>query len=101
MAASKSDVVETKLADGTSIYVEATRLGGETDVARAIPSFDGVTASVTRIATTLKDALREVECHRASMQFGLEIGLESGELTALLVKGTGTANLTITIEWGE
>jgi hypothetical protein len=31
---------------------------------------------------------------------GLEVGLESGNLTALLVKGTGTANLKLILEWG-
>ena len=32
---------------------------------------------------------------------GVQVGIESGKLTALLVKGTGNANLKITLEWGE
>ena len=45
--------------------------------------------------------LQKVKPRAASVEFGLEIGIESGQLTALLVKGTGTANLKITLEWGE
>ena len=43
---------------------------------------------------------QKVKPRKASVELGLEVGLESGHLTALLVKGTGTANLKLTLEWG-
>lgn len=98
---SRPDIVEAKLANGASIYIEATNLGGEANVARTIPSFEGVTNAVAGIATSLKETLQQVQFRKASLEFGLEVGIESGQLTALLVKGTGTANLKITVEWGE
>ena len=96
----RADIVEAKLANGALIHIEATNLGGETDVVRTIPSFEGVTDAVAGIAASLKETLQQVQFRRASLEFGLEVGIESGQLTALLVKGTGTANLKITVEWG-
>ena len=32
---------------------------------------------------------------------GIEVAVESGQLTALIVKGSGKANLEITMEWGK
>lgn len=33
------------------------------------------------------------------MKYGLAIGIEQGSLVAAIVRGTGTANLEITLEW--
>jgi hypothetical protein len=49
----------------------------------------------------LTTALKKVKPKKASVEFGLEVAVESGKLTTLLVKGTGTANLKIALEWGE
>jgi len=35
------------------------------------------------------------------VEFGLEVALESGQLTAVLVKGSAKANLKITLEWAS
>jgi hypothetical protein len=36
---------------------------------------------------------------RGTVEFGIDVGVESGALTALVVKGTGTATLKVTLEW--
>jgi hypothetical protein len=99
--ATRTDIKPAKLANGSTIYIEVTSLGGEVDVARSIPSFEGVTEAIEGIAGTLKESLDRVKPRKASLEFGLEVAMESGQLTALLVKGSGTAHLTITLEWGE
>jgi hypothetical protein len=45
--------------------------------------------------------LEKVKPKKASVEFGLEVAVESGKLTTLLVKGASTANLKITLERGE
>ncbi len=95
------NIVEAKLANGATVYIDATPLGGEADVARTIPSFDGVTQAIEGIADSLKGTLDRVKPRKASLEFGVEVAVESGQLTALLVKGSGTANLKVTLEWGE
>ncbi len=47
----------------------------------------------------MHSALARVKPTKASVELGLEIGVEAGQLTALLVKGTGKANLKITLQW--
>jgi hypothetical protein len=64
-------------------------------------SFDGVVDSIKAITQQLTGALQEVKPDKASLEFGVDIGIESGQLTALLVKGTGSATLKITLEWGK
>ena len=99
--ANKTEVVKALLADGTSISIQATSLGGEERVAFGIPPFKEVTDTVEALANAIVTTLKKVKPRAASVEFGVQVGIESGKLTALLVKGTGNANLKITLEWGE
>jgi hypothetical protein len=98
---SHQEMVPVELAGGAKMQVEATRLGGEEDVAFNVLAFQDVTDTVESIAAAMNTALQRAKPKKASIEFGLEIGIESGKLTTLLVKGTGTANLKIALEWGE
>jgi hypothetical protein len=104
--------VKTQLANGAIIRIQATQLedentppGVRAKVAKPLNplnpvTFESITNAIEGIAETVVTTLKKVNPRSASVEFGLEIGLESGQLTALLVKGTGTANLKITLEWG-
>jgi Trypsin-co-occurring domain 1 len=35
------------------------------------------------------------------VKIGFEVAVESGQLTALIVKGSGKANLEISMEWSK
>ena len=84
------------------IKVEATPLGSrEEDVAFSIKPFKEVTDAIEGIAQSIVSSLEKIKPQKASVEFGLEIGAESGQLTALIVKGSGKANLKITLEWSE
>jgi Trypsin-co-occurring domain 1 len=97
----RTEVVGSKLANGTTIHIQATALGGEERVAFDLLPFEDVTDAIEGIAKSMVTALEKAKPRRASIEFGLEIGIESGKLTALIVKGSGTANLKITLEWSE
>jgi hypothetical protein len=87
--------------DGTAVLIEIRpETDPEQDVG-ALPnvSFDGVVDSIEAIARRLAGALTTVKPDKATLEFGVDIGLESGSLTALIVKGTGTATIKITLEW--
>ena len=100
MEKTRTTIVPILLPNGKQILVEATLLPGEEDVSfKALPAeqiFDAVEGIAQAVVTTLQ----KVKPSKASVELGLEVGLESGNLTALLVKGTGTANLKLTLEWG-
>ncbi len=97
----RQELVPVKLANGTQIRVAATMLGGEEDVAFKLLSFDEVTNTIEGIAGSLNAALQKVKPKKASVEFGLEVAVESGKLTSLLVNSSGTATLKITLEWGS
>jgi hypothetical protein len=97
----RTEIIKAQLSNSSIVYIEAKSLGGEEEVAFTLPSFKEVTDAIEGIAESMIEALRKVKPKKASVEFGLEIALESGQLTALLVKGTGTSNLKIILEWGE
>lgn len=97
---SDTENVRVALPNGATMRVESVNLGGRQKVgAMDIVPFDGVTGAVEGLAGTLLEGLRKVQPRKTTIEFGVEIGIESGKLTALLCKGTGRANLKIVLEW--
>ena len=96
-----TEIVKAMLPDGEIIRVEVRALGGLETVGSSLLPFQNVSESIGHIASSIVPALEKVKPKKATVEFGVEIALESGQLTALLVKGTGTSNLKITLEWGE
>ena len=92
--------VKAKLANGAVIRVEVIDFGGRKKVGAldTVP-FDEVTQAVEGLAGALIESLKKVQPRKTTIEFGLEVGVESGNLTALLCKGTGKANLKIQLEW--
>lgn len=109
----ETEAVKVKLTNGVAMYIQATTIDKATtldydeeavfgeEVAFTAPSFKQVVDAIEGIAESLVTTLEKVKPRKASIEFGLQVALESGKLTALLVKGTGTSNLKILLEWGE
>jgi hypothetical protein len=74
-------------------------MGGEQDVAIGLPSFDEVTRAIEGISTALAGTLPAARPTRASIEFGVQVAIEAGQLTALLAKGSAQATLKVTLEW--
>mgnify|MGYP003717199083 CR=1 FL=1 len=47
----------------------------------------------------IKSSFIESRPDKVSIELGFELSVESGALTALLVKGTSKANITVNLEW--
>jgi len=58
-----------------------------------------VDETIEAVASEFGNLLTKVAPDKASVELGVEIAAEPGRLTAILVKGTAKANLTITLEW--
>ena len=97
----RTEIIKAELANGTILHIQSIILASEEEVTFTLPSFKDVTNVIEGIAESLNTTLHKVKPRKASVEFGLEVALEAGHLTALLVKGTGTSNLKITLEWGE
>ncbi len=93
--------VPVVLDNGTRIFIEATAFGGEEEVGIVNLQFSDVTQALEGIASALATTLVKVKPQKAVVELGIEIALESGKLTAMLVKGSGKANLKVTLEWSD
>jgi Trypsin-co-occurring domain 1 len=93
-------LVKVDMGEGRIVAVEARNFSPEQPVGIAdVLKFDGVTKSIEAVADRMTAAFDRVKPDRASVEFGIDIGVESGTLTGLVVKGTGNATLTVTLEW--
>lgn len=104
--------VPLELANGAVVMVETTVIGEvgeeeedltgeevESDVSSNYQYLKQATDAIEGIADTLKQSLEKIQPTKASVEFGLEFGYESGQITAMIVKGGGKANLKVTLEW--
>ena len=97
---SRTEKVPVKLPGGTVIKVEVEQTGRE-DVAFDVKPFKQVTDALEEITEAFAETLQKTKPDKASVKFGMELAVESGQLTAVIVKGSGKANLEITLEWGK
>ena len=93
------ETIKIALKDGSFIRAEVASFGDNEDVGLAGVSFEGVGKSLKAIAEEIGEVLADIKPSRASVEFGLEIGMESGQLISVLVKGTGSATLKVTLDW--
>jgi hypothetical protein len=52
-----------------------------------------------RSRTASAGAVQKAKPSRAAVEIGLEFGLEAGKAVTLIARGTGKANLRVTLEW--
>ncbi len=94
-----SRIVPVALPNGHIMQVEATTHESLEAVGFEAKTFDGVIGAIEGIAMAVQQALVKVKPKKATVELGLEVGVEAGQLTALLVKGSGKANLKISLTW--
>ena len=97
----RDQIVPVVLTDGTVVHISATPLGGDEDVAdlKSALSFGEVSRTVESFARELSTCFDRVSPDRASIEFGIEVAVEAGNLTALIVKGSAKGNLKIVLSW--
>ncbi|MUG97535.1 hypothetical protein F7734_36515 [Scytonema sp. UIC 10036] len=96
----QTKIITVELSDGTSVRVEATQIGDRKINFQSRP-FEEVTTAIESLTKEIAESVRKVKPDRATVRFGVDIALESGKLTALMVKGASNANIEITLEWGQ
>ncbi|MFF0431332.1 CU044_2847 family protein [Streptomyces sp. NPDC004327] len=105
-----TEITRVELAGGGVLHVEAVPLGppdeeeqleGFTDRLPDLPDLSGVTAALSSFAQQLGDSVHRAAPDRAVVEFGCQLGLQSGKLTALVVQGSANATLRVTLEWDK
>ena len=84
------------------IYLEVLNRGGprEVGVLDAIP-FEQISDLLGEIAQRIGDTLERTRPNKACVELGVEFGLENGQLVALIARGSGKANLKVSLEWNR
>ncbi|MFG3343801.1 CU044_2847 family protein [Streptomyces sp. NPDC048018] len=99
-----TEITKVELAGGV-LYVEAQPLGPagqeptELEGRGRLPDLSEVTGALSSFAAQLGEALHRAAPERATVEFGCQLGIDSGALTALVVQGSTSANLRVTLEW--
>jgi hypothetical protein len=96
----ETTAVPVRLSDGNTVYVEVRDLGGREKVSDLKNlSFENVMVSIEKLGSEITGVLKRLEPQKATVELGFEIVAESGQLSALLVKGSGKANIKVSLEW--
>jgi Trypsin-co-occurring domain 1 len=113
-AESRSETVPVQLPNGAIVKFEVTNTG-RADVGFDLKQFQPVADLILvprgyaneGVVQMIAAPIQKVRPKKATVKFGMEMALvrrtgcanESGQLTAVIVKGSGKANLEITLEW--
>jgi Na+/H+-translocating membrane pyrophosphatase len=94
-------VVEVELPNGVTALVQAVDAGGGAAKAARAGKLDlsAVMGALEGMSLAVKSALAKAAPDKVSVEFGLELAIKSGALTAMLVDGEGSASLRVTLEW--
>lgn len=84
------------------IYLEVLDQGGteEVGVLDSIP-FEQVSNLLGEIARRIGNSLEKTRPTKACVELGVEFGLKNGQLVALIARGSGKANLKVSLEWNR
>jgi Trypsin-co-occurring domain 1 len=96
-----TEIIKVRLPDGTDLNFETSRSGGEQRVAKLTDVLDSreIAKTIEGTVEVLRGTFDRIKPDKASVKFGLKVAVESGHLTAVVVKGSGEANLEVTLEW--
>lgn len=97
---SSTELVTVDLGDDVIVKIEVLETGREKVKAGVLP-FDSVAKAITKISQIVAQPIQSVKPTKATVKYGLAIGIEEGGLVAAIVRGSSTANLEITLEWGS
>ena len=82
------------------VFLEVVHRGGRQEVGSlgSLP-FEQVTDLIGEIANQIGKTLEKAKPKKASVELGIEFGIKDGALVALIARGSGKANLKISLEW--
>ncbi|MFJ5829247.1 CU044_2847 family protein [Streptomyces sp. NPDC093089] len=96
-----TDITEVEVGDAT-LFVEARRLGPDSaleGLGDRLPDLSAVTEALSSFAGKIGEALHQAAPDRATVEFGCQLCLDAGRLTALVVQSSANASLRVTLEW--
>lgn len=93
-----TELVPIDLGEGISAKIEVLETGRELVSAQPL-SLKHFSETITKLSELYAAAIQKVRPTKATVKYGLALSVEQGSLMAVLVQGSGTANIEITLEW--
>src|SRR5215472_15286716 len=98
MEEGRTEIVPIIVNGEKRLRIEARVLGGAQKVgALGAQPIQDIMTSIESIANALGETLKKIGPQKAAVEFGIEVGVEAGKLTALICRGSGRANLKLTL----
>jgi len=96
-----SEIIIMKIDKQCDVKLQISSFYGEEDVGvvEKILHFSQVVDSIKSMAKMSLQALQEVKYDKATIEFGIGFETKSGVISAMIVEGSGSANIKITLEW--
>lgn len=94
-------LVEVQLEDGTTIYVKVLASSGESEVSLHSTSFEEAMKAIEGIGKRLNQVWETIRPGRASVELGIDFTWQAGKVLAVIVDGSTTASMKITLEWNR
>jgi|GEM_PF-554511 len=94
--------VQVDLGDGVIVQMDVAQLSstGLQEVSGGVKlPFTHALQGMTKVAEVVAGSIQKAKPNKATVKYGLEIGIEQGSLMAAVVRGSGSANFEITLEW--
>ena len=102
MAPERTEIIKASLDDGSIVQIQVSATGRRQDVAGGkVPELKDVGKAIEGIVEAVAAPIHKAMPSKATVKFGIDIAVEPGQLTALLVKGGGNATLEVTLEWEQ
>ena len=95
----ETEIVEATLPNGVIVGVEVAGDRGGNVGALDQLDFKQIEGAVDGLSQVVIGALRKSRPHRATAELGLNLKVEAGHLTAVLVKAGGNAALKVSLTW--
>ena len=103
--AQKTQTIPVRLSNGTGIGVKVSQdsfdeVGFNPD---NVYNFNNINIQpvITGVANEITRSFKEIDYlpKKATIEFGVEISIESGNVNSIITKGTDNANLKVSLEW--
>jgi Trypsin-co-occurring domain 1 len=103
MANARPETVTAKLPNGALVRVAVPRpaiRGEEVSAREQVFDTERVRDALEGVGVLVSDAFNKIAPTKVSVELGFSFEIQSGHLTAVLVKGNVEADLKISLEWG-
>jgi len=96
-----TELIHIKLNDEVGCLVEVEASDFRQDVTAKSQTFDFaiVKKQIEGISSELMTLLKNIGPSKINLEFGIELSVESGQLTSVIVKGSAKSNIKISLEW--